>query len=195
VLRGHAGDDLLEGDDGDDRLEGGDGDDELHSGAGSDLLAGGAGADTLDPWRDEFRDETPSKRIACGRGLDLLVLTSRFAAPAMRVPSDCERVQVRSANLGTMPSRPKVEDGHAIWPLLCTKQSPPPGCRITVVLSAGGVDLGRGKVKLAPRRRHEVRVRLNAGGRGFFRRGGRLEAAVFAHGHATRFRLSVPAAG
>lgn len=195
VVRGRGGRDRLDGGHGDDDLQGGSGDDVLLGGGGADLFSGGSGDDRIEPWNADQPGSPVAgapRRIDCGTGTDLLVLAYLAGDPAVAVPSDCERVQVWDAGLGSMSARPALSRTAATWTPLCPRASGlGKPCSVTFVLSADGTELGRAKVRLPRGARRAVRVPLNAAGRELVENGGRLEVAVSAKQGPTRYSVPV----
>ena len=186
TLRGGAGDDDLSGGDGRDRIEGGPGDDRLLGEEERDALFGGPGDDYL---HDSSYDPG---RTSCGTGRDVLVV---HGGPTTPVPGDCERVRIQLGGLGTMNARPAIGGDAAAWSMLCTKFALAEGCRFTVVLRAGGRELGRRNGRIPRSARRTVRVRLGDAGRRFATRGGRLTVVISVTDVGVlRYGVAVPAA-
>jgi hypothetical protein len=178
-VRGGAGDDSLDGGAGDDDLDGGAGDDRISDWDGADAFAGGPGDDRIDPWT--FDDEPRRERISCGAGRDVLFYHDAFEVVEARlrpVPADCELLEVEASMLAPFRVLPRIEDGVARWPLLCTRATSEGRCPTTFELTAAGAPGGRGSVSLRPGRRGELRVRLTEAGRRAARRGDRIAVAL-----------------
>jgi hypothetical protein len=182
TVRGGAGDDGLDGGGGDDDLAGGPGDDRIWDWSGRDSLSGGPGDDRLDPWTFQEAETAERKRLSCGSGRDILHYpdtSTFFPARDRQVPADCELLDVDASMLAPFRALPRVEDGVASWSLLCTRATwDDRVCPTTFELRAGGALAGRATVRLRPKRREALRVRLNEAGRRAVRRGGRLAVAL-----------------
>ena len=182
TLLGRGAPDRLEAGAGNDRLEGGAGDDELLGDEGNDSLSGGSGNDVLDPGGSR------SDRATCGTGSDLLVL---HGGRRTEVPDDCELVRV--GPLGAMRAAPNLRTDAATWSVLCTKAAHPAhGCKLWMAVLAGGAELGRAQVRMAPRERRRVRVPLGPAADRLAARGGRIEVEVRASGTAARYTVVLP---
>lgn len=160
-LGGGAGRDELNGRGGDDALAGGPGDDDLEGAGGVNRYDGGAGDDDIAPDADG-----PQSRIRCGAGDADLVF---FPHPGVRVPQDCEVVQVLDLFVHT----PLARWGAASLELDITHEDfgDIPQCAAVVKLSGPyRADdprphfLGRGEIRIL--RNHTRRMKIALSRRG-----------------------------
>lgn len=172
---GSAGDDVLTGDPGRNRLMGGPGDDILSGGASGDVLAGGSGFDRLDggPGDDDLAADAlagdegpafararqpPGEIVRCGDGLDFV------SEQAGDVLEACEQLELPVGYVAPrFDPRPVLGPRSVVLRLRCTilLRFRSRGCRVRVVLSAGGRRLGSRTVRFTGRG-HPVRVPLRA---------------------------------
>jgi Ca2+-binding RTX toxin-like protein len=150
-----SGNDRLSGDDGDDTLDGGPGDDRVTGRAGDDLLVGGIGDDrlTMGPGRDRADGGAGDDRVLGRDGVAARLACGAGEDTATpdagdRVHLDCETFEL---------------------PVRCRRR-----CRATGTLTARGVVLGRGAVRVRAGRTRALRVPLSGKGKAAVRRAEKL---------------------
>lgn len=198
VLRGDAGDNILDGGRGDDRVVGRGGDDTLRGGAGAPVLFGGGGDDQLDA-------SGQGARLYGGAGDDVLAPSgySERPAPGVRVRCGSGDDEIRYPPRGTFVGDCEMWS-VGDYDILLNKIPAVAGsfeplgsgapCRVGLALVdvRDGQTLAAGQLDhLGHHRRDHTTLRLTAAGRTFVRRTGRHRVQLrVSDGYRCRGRLS-----